>query len=324
MNLYHPWHLLLLVVILPLVLMLARLNRKRIQRFSRFAEPQFMQDYLSGHSPFYQGLKSGLLILALAFVVFALLRPQWDFVERDYESQGLDILICLDLSKSMDAEDMAPSRLQRAKLQTSSFIGKLRGDRVGIIAFAGAATLECPLTDDYESASLVLNSLSTDTVVQFGTDIGAALSLAERGFQASGGSNILLLITDGEDLENAAIAQAKRLGAAGIRIYAMGVGTEEGIWIEDPATGRKAFSKLNSQMLREIAAAGNGQYYNITPGQSELDAILQNIYRTEKGRESSRNVSLLKDQFPIPATLALLVLVLEALILPLRKRRRQA
>ncbi|MFO8144329.1 MAG: VWA domain-containing protein, partial [Candidatus Syntrophosphaera sp.] len=238
--------------------------------------------------------------------------------------QGLDIMICLDISRSMDARDMTPSRLMRAKLQTDSFIKKLEGDRVGIIAFAGNATLECPLTDDYESVSLVLNSLTTDAAVRMGTDIGAALALAERSFQVSGGNNVLLLITDGEDLEHSAVAEARRLGASGITIYAMGVGTEKGTWIEEAGTGRKAFSKLDSQALREIAVVGNGEYYSVTPGQSELQMILQSIYSAEKGRASSRNISLLRDQYAIPAAIALLILVLESLILPLRKKRRQA
>jgi Ca-activated chloride channel homolog len=324
MNLYYPHNLLLLAILVPLILLMLFFRKKRLKRFQSFAEPQFEGDYLARLSPFYLYFKIGLAILALVFIILALLRPQWDYEERDLSSQGLDIMICLDISRSMDARDMTPSRLMRAKLQTDSFIKKLEGDRVGIIAFAGNATLECPLTDDYESVSLVLNSLTTDAAVRMGTDIGAALALAERSFQVSGGNNMLLLITDGEDLEHSAVVEARRLGASGITIYAMGVGTEKGTWIEEAGTGRKAFSKLDSQALREIAVAGNGEYYSVTPGQSELQMILQSIYSAEKGRASSRNISLLRDQYAIPAAIALLILVLESLILPLRKKRRRA
>lgn len=323
MNLYHPQNLLLLALLVPLVLLMVFLRKRRLKRFQRFAEAQFEGEYLTRLSPFYLYFKIGLAILALVFIIFALLRPQWDFEEKDLTSQGLDIMICLDISRSMDAPDMTPSRLARAKLQTDSFIKRLEGDRVGIIAFAGIATLECPLTDDYESVSLVLNSLTTDSAARVGTDIGGALALAERSFRASGGNNVLLLITDGEDLEHSAVEEAKRLGSLGIRIYALGVGTEKGTWIQEPGTGRKAFSKLDSEVLEEIAVAGNGQYFLITPGQSELRAILQNVYSAEKGGRHSRNVSLMKDQFAIPAALALLILFLEALILPLRGKRRK-
>lgn len=319
MNLYYPLHLLLLLVLLPLIFLLTILRRKRNQRFARFSESQFMDSYLQRMSPFFLGLKIVLLLLALVLVVLALVRPQWDYELRNFETQGLDIVVCLDVSKSMDATDLTPSRLQRAKLQMDALVDRLKGDRVGIIAFAGKATLECPLTDDYESVTLVLNSLTTDSVVQLGTDIGAALTLAERCFLASGGNRILLLITDGEDLGNSALAQAKRLKSAGIRIYTMGVGTEEGTQITDPATGRTAVSKLDAAALQRIAETAGGKYYSLSTGQGDPDLILRNIYTEEKGRERNRNISALKEQYAIPAVLALLVLVLEALIVPLRR-----
>lgn len=322
MNLYHPNLLFLLMLVIPLVLLLIYLRQRRLKRFARFAEPQFMSTYLQQLSPFYLLLKIVLTLLALIFVILALVRPQWDFETHSFESQGLDIMICLDVSKSMDATDMPPSRLLRAKLQTKAFLDKLKGDRVGIIAYAGKATLECPLTDDYESVSLVLSSLTTDNVVQLGTDIGAALTLAEKSFLSSGGSNILLLISDGEDLGSSAVTQAHRLSAAGVRIYTLGVGTPEGSQITDPGTQRSTFSKLDTQTLEQIASAGGGRYFSITPGQNELELILQNIYTTEKGRERSKNISTYKEQYHIPAVLALLFLLLETAILPLRKQRR--
>lgn len=324
MNVYYPWHLLLLAVLIPLVFALTLLQKRRQKRFAKYAETQFMDQYLRRMSPFYQTLKVVLLLLALVFVVFALIRPQWDYEMKNFESQGLDIMVCLDVSKSMDATDLAPSRLIRAKLQMDAFIDKLRGDRVGIIAFAGKATLECPLTDDYESATLVLNSLTTSSVVQLGTDIGGALALAEQGFQASGGNNVLLLITDGEDLGTSALAQAKRLNSAGVRIYTMGVGTPEGMEVNDPTTGRKAFSKLDAAALEKIATAGGGQYFSLSSGQGDLDQILRNIYSVEKGRERNRNISALKEQYAFPAVLALFFLILDALVLPLRRQRKTA
>ncbi len=323
MNIFYPRHLWLLIIVVPLVLLLVLLEKRRRKRFSRFAEVPFYAEYLQKYSPFFQALKAALTILALVFIVFALLRPQWDFETRDFDSSGLDIMICLDISRSMDATDVTPTRLQRAKLQISALIDRLRGDRVGLISFAGVATMECPLTDDYESARLMLNGLSTSSAARPGTDIGAALALAEKGFQGAGGSNVLLLITDGEDLEQSALEQAKRLSALGVKIYTMGVGKEEGSLVRNPSTGEQILTKLDAVRLREIAATGKGGYFSITPGQSELDSILQDIYNTEKGWDRSRNLTTLKDQYAIPAAAALLLLLGESFILPLRRTRKR-
>jgi Ca-activated chloride channel homolog len=322
MNLYNLWYLLLLVIVVPLIILLIFLRRRQLKRFRKYAEPQFADVYLQKYSPFYGTLKIVLIILGLVFIILALVRPQWDYEDRNFESRGLDIIICLDISRSMDATDMKPSRLQRAKLQTAAFIDRLKGDRVGIIAFAGNATIECPLTDDYKSAKMVLNALTTDLAVQEGTDIGAALTLAGKGFLTSSGSNVLLLITDGEDLGNGAVQQARRLAAANIRIYTMGVGTETGSSIRDPGTGKTAFSRLDTRSLKEIASAGNGKFYSITPSQGEIDLILQNIYTLEKGRERSKNLSALKERYQIPALIAFSLLIMESMLMPLRRKRQ--
>lgn len=324
MNLYSQQNLWLLLILIPAVLLLTRLETRRLRRFTRFAEPQFASEYLRRLSPFYLTLKLVLALLGLVFLIFALARPQWDVETRELSSQGLDIMICLDISKSMDAQDMTPSRLLRAKLQTKSFIDRLKGDRVGIIAFAGKATLECPLTDDYESVALVLSSLETDSAVQLGTDIGAAMALAEKSFLSSGGNNVLLLVSDGEDLGGSSLQQAQRLASAGARVYTLGVGSAEGVTITDPETGRSTFSRLDARNLEKLASAGKGRYYAVTPGQNELDLILQNIYAEEKGRERSKSISTYKEQYHIPAFLSLAFLLLESLILPLRGRRKQA
>ncbi len=323
MNVYYPHHLWLLLALLPLILLLIHWERRRRKRFSRFADSHFYAEYLQGYSPFFQTLKAVLSILALALVIFALLRPQWDYETRNVDSMGLDIMVCLDISKSMDARDITPSRLERAKLQVGAFMDKLQDDRIGLISFAGLPTLDCPLTDDYQSARMILNGLVSGNAELPGTDIGAALALAETAFSNSGGSNVLLLITDGDDLEGGAAGQAKRLGDLGIRIYTMGVGSEEGTTVRDPATGKVALSKLDASTLREIASVGRGEYFPITLGQNELDRILEDIYNVEKGWKRSRNVTLLKDQYAFPAVAALLLLLAESMLSPLRRARKR-
>ncbi|MDI9524659.1 MAG: VWA domain-containing protein [Candidatus Cloacimonadota bacterium] len=323
MNVFYPQNLWLLLVLIPLVLLVTVLERRRRKRFSRFAEAQFYSEYQKHHSPFFQALKAALTTLALVFIIFALLRPQWDYETRDYDSSGLDIMICLDISRSMDATDITPSRLERAKLQISALIDRLKGDRVGLISFAGVATMECPLTDDYESALLMLGGLNTSSAARPGTDIGGALALAEKGFLGAGGSNVLLLITDGEDLGNNTLTQAQRLSSLGVKIYTMGVGKVEGSLVRNPFSGEQILSKLDARRLREIAATGKGKYFSATPGQGEIDSILQDVYSAEKGWDRSRHLTTLKDQYSLPAAAALCLLLAESFILPQRRTRKR-
>lgn len=323
MSIYYPGNIWLLLILIPLILSLFFWNRREKKLFSRFADVSLYSEYFQNRSQFLHFFKYILTFLALAFIIFALLRPQWDYEEKEYSFSGLDIIICLDVSKSMDAQDISPSRLLRAKMQIDTLMDKLKGDRIGIITFAGVPTLECPLTDDYACAQMVLNSINTDTVVEYGTDIGAALALASRSFQSAGGSNILLLITDGEDLAGNAILQAKRLSSQGVKIYVLGIGSEEGTFIRNEKTGQQAFTKLDAKTLQAIASIGKGKYFSVTPEQGELDPILSNIYASESGRGRSRNFSVLKDQYAIPTAIALIILLIESLFLPLSRKREK-
>ena len=322
MNLYNQHYLYLLLLLIPLVYGIIRWNLRLKRRFKSFAEGHFFAFYLGQRSQFYSVLKLSLLVLALVAVIIALIRPQWDYETREFDATGLDILIAVDVSKSMDATDMSPSRLIRAKIQIASFIDKLTTDRVGIMAFAGAASLECPLTDDYESIKMILNSLTTDSVPKPGTDIGAALEASQEAFASASGRHILILISDGEDLEAEAIATAKRLKSKGIVIYTMGVGSETGIEIQDPAGGRTATTKLDVKTLKEIAAASGGEFYAVTPGQNEIRLLLDRIYSSEKSKMYSKNMSTMKEQYHIFAIIALLLLIIESIFSNNTKRRK--
>ena len=323
MNIYYPEHLWLLLILIPLILLLIWQKRRRSKRFERFADQHYSQQWLSRHSPFFQTLKYVLLLRALVFIVFALLRPQWDFEDREHESSGMDAIICLDISLSMDATDMMPSRLQWAKLQTAAFIQKLKDDRVGLISFAGNALMECPLTDDHEALTMVLSGLGTSSAVRPGTDIGAALNMAENSFVTSGGNEIVLLITDGEDLQGQGVAQARRLGAQGRRVFVMGIGTEEGAWVKNPATGEKVLSKLDVETLKKIAAVGNGEFFMVSPAQTELHAAFEHMSQ-KAGKYRKRTETAMKDQFAFGVVAALLLLLAESLILPLRPREKRS
>ena len=213
-----------------------------------------------------------------------------------------------------------PSRLMRAVIQISAFLDQVQTDRIGIITFAGVATLECPLTDDYGAVKIVLNSLSTSNIPKPGTDIGAALKLAADAFIPDQQQNTLILISDGEDLEGAAMKEAKLLKTNGVRIHTMGVGSPEGYLITNPQTGQEVISKLDEASLTEISHISGGEYYRVTPGGEEIQLILKRIYESEEKRVNRKSINVLREQYHIFAGFALLLLVLESLIDP-RKRK---
>lgn len=318
---FHPYHLLLLILLIPLVWMLARREKRLGKRFSSFADPRFIPHYLESVSPFYTTLKHVLLLMAVAFMVMALSRPQWDFRQQDLETQGSDLMVCLDVSRSMDAVDTEPSRLDRAKMEILSLLDRMGNDRIGIIAFAGAATLECPLTDDLESVRLVLNGLTSSSGVSSGTDVGSAFKLAERSLDASGGNNIILLVSDGEDLEGNAVSMASRLASSGTMIFTLGVGTEEGATVKHPVTGEEATTKADFATLKKIATAGGGTFHRVSPTQGELEQILGGLRSEVALRRGGSRINVMDEQFHFFAAFVLLFLVLESLILPIRKQR---
>jgi Ca-activated chloride channel family protein len=303
-----------------MIWLLWRLKHTRNRRFLSFAQEQFYSQYYSSLSPFYSVLKLVMQILAFGFLIIALAGPQWDYQVEEIKTSGLDIICAIDISRSMDATDMLPSRLARAKLQISSFIDELEGDRIGIIAFAGNATLEAPLTDDYEAVRMVISSLSSSMAVKLGTDIGSALDLAAKSFDASEGNSILILISDGENLGSEAIEKARKLSSMGVSIHTMGVGTESGTKISNPETGDEITSYLDVKSLSRIASAGGGEFFNVTPGQSEIGELLSRLYGKERSRLDGRRVQSLKDQYQLFLMMSLIFILIDILIVPYRKK----
>lgn len=320
MNLVNPYYLVLLVICPILILLVIKRKARLQKRYNEYAETQLQSFYYRNRSPFWIGFRLVLTVLTLALIIISLVRPQWDFEQREVQSSGMDIIFAIDVSKSMDATDIMPSRLLRAILQISGFVQQLKTDRIGIIAFAGVATLECPLTDDYEAIKIVLSSLDSNTSDISGTNIGAALDLAEKAFNAASKANSLVLISDGEDLEGTAIQQAKRLKGKGIRIHCMGVGSPEGVIITNPDTGQEVVSKLDEKTLQQIAGLTDGEYFRVTPGGDEIQLILKRIYETEEYRLRNKHLSLQKEQYYLFALLAIVLLLIEPLISPLKRK----
>ncbi len=314
-----------LLLLIPVFIWLILGMKKAYQRkFRRFAHEDFMAVYLARRSPYYNGLKLFLLLGAFCMIIVALARPQWDFREQELSSAGMDIIFAIDVSRSMEATDISPNRLTRSILQVAAFTDQLETDRLGIISFAGSATLECPLTDDHEAVKMVLSSLSTESAARPGTDIGRALDLAGSAFNAGAGGGVMILISDGEDISGNAITKARDLAGAGVRIYSMGVGSEEGALITNPYTGGEHISKLDSATLQQIARVSGGEFYRITPSASEIQLLLSRIYQSEKEQISSHRVFMYKEQYHIFVLAALLIIILESLILPYKKMVKES
>lgn len=320
----HALHFLYLLIFVPLLAwFIMRSGKASSKRLQRYAEPEFFQLYLGKLSPFYRGLKLFLLLLAFVLVIIAMIRPQWDFREQELQSRGMDIVFAIDVSRSMDATDIQPNRLTRSILQVSAFVDQLDTDRVGIISFAGAPTLECPLTDDYEAVRMVISSLSSDSAARYGTDIGRALDMARISFNAGSGGGVLILISDGEDIPGNAVAKARDLASDGVRIYTMGVGSQQGAIITNPYTGAEHVSRLDAATLERIATISGGEFFHITPSASEIQIVLAQIYRNEKEHTRTRKTFLYREQYHIFAIAALILLVLESLISSYRRQERR-
>ncbi len=321
MNIVNPKLLFLLLILLPLIGLLIIIRKRYLTKFGKFADRSLWDFYFRDWSFFLYRLKAVLLILALALIILALVRPQWDRETQDIKRSGLDIAICIDASKSMDATDIAPSRLQRAKDEISAFIDEQKGDRIALIPFAGTAFVQCPLTDDYEAARMLLNSLNTSTVPVWGTDIGKALNIAGTVFDKNTKTRVVVLISDGEDLSEESVKEAKALSSQGVIVYTMGVGTPEGSKVK--LSGQEDFgnisqneitSKLDNKTLSRIAALTGGEFFMITPTQDEIQAILKHISSLEQNKLSSRRMSLYKEQYGLFVIAALLLLLIETLL----------
>jgi Ca-activated chloride channel family protein len=246
-------------------------QKKSTAALKRFASGHLLEKLTSGVSPRKRMLKRVILVLAVAFIFVALARPQMGFQWKEVKRKGIDILVAVDTSKSMLAEDVRPNRLERSKFGIMDFVSKLEGDRVGLLPFAGTAFLMCPLTLDYDAFKNSLDALDTEIIPQGGTDLASAIYEAEAAFNNNANHKILVLVTDGEDLEGEALAAATAAKKRGLTIYTVGVGTpageliplmhggKNGAFVKDEK-GQPVKSRLDETMLQKIAEATGGRY----------------------------------------------------------------
>jgi Ca-activated chloride channel family protein len=275
-----------------------------------FASNQMMQQLASSASPMKRGVKFALLLIGAASLILAVANPQVGTSMEDVKQEGVDIFIALDVSLSMKAEDVKPNRLEKAKYEIRNLIGRLAGDRIGLIIFSGQAYTQFPLTTDYSAANLFLDAVDCESVPDPGTAIGAAVQQAVKSFNFEDPTaKVLVIITDGENNEGDAVTQSEDAAKKGVLLYTIGMGSPEGAMIPMyDATGRMTdfkrdrsgnpvMTKLDETTLQKIAGMGGGKYYRATNAQDELDEIYKNINVLQKREFGTKRFTDFDDKF---------------------------
>ena len=260
-----------------LVLLYARAERRSAIKLREFVSPRLLPQLAGNVDRVRRAIRFAFVLFALALAIIALAKPRWGYTYEDVKRRGLDLLFAVDTSRSMLSNDVAPNRLERVKLAAQDLITELQGDRTGLIAFAGRAFLQAPLTIDYDAAVESINDLDTKTIPEGGTNISEAIALATQTFGKSAmGNRALIIFTDGEELSGDAVTEAKKAADAGVKIFTVGVGTAQGSLIPLEGQGEAGFvkdakgqvvkSKLDENRLREIAQATGGIYLHLESG----------------------------------------------------------
>ena len=324
-----------LYALVPLLLVFFWLAlRFRQQALDQFGETHLVEKLAASVSRRARLAKGLLTLVAIWALVTALARPQFGTRVELVRREGQDIVVALDLSNSMLAEDMAPNRLERAKLAVARLISRLEGDRIGLVAFAGDAFVQCPLTHDYGAATMFLNAMEPRIVPVQGTDLGAALSVSIDAFDADVREHrVLIVITDGEDHEGDIDVAVSRATDEGISVYTVGIGSVDGVPIPEYDAGgqRRGFlrdsdgnvvtTRLDQETLQRIAATTGGEYFHATARGAELNALAENIVAVGGREVEDQQVTQFEEQFQIFLGLALVLLLVEFLI-PERKKVR--
>ena len=315
-----PIYLYLLVLIPFLALVRFVSYRNQRKRLRKFGDPSLLRDLMPDVSRWRPGIKFWLLQLALALLIIMLARPQMGTKISHEKRTGIETIIALDISNSMRAEDVVPSRLDRSKMIVENLVDKFSNDKIGLIVFAGDAFVQLPITSDYVSAKMFLSNIDPSMIATQGTDIAGAINLASHSFtQDQEVGKAIIIITDGEDHEGGALEAAKAAKSAGKRVYVLGVGSTQGApipiagsgdYMKDH-TGNTVMSALNEQMCREVAQAGGGAFIHVennSRAQDQLDAELDKLSKKEI---DSTIYSDFDEQFMAFAILALVVLIIE-------------
>ncbi len=328
LNFAQSQYLLLLLLIPVFFLVQALVLRMRRNRIRKFGDEALVSGLMPSYSKGKVWVRLVLFSIGFFFFVIGLSRPQIGAKLKEHETKGAEIMIVLDVSNSMLAEDYSPNRLERAKLAISRLVDKLREDRIGLIVFAGNSFVQLPITTDYVSAKMFLNSITTGSVPVQGTAIGEAINTAMRSFSVqSEKSRAIIVITDGENHEDDPVAAAKQAAEMGVRVFTIGVGSPEGKPIPmdgellKDKDGEIVVTRLDEKVLQDVAQAGNGVYVRAGNSEFGLNPIIENIKRMEDEKYNSIVFEEFDEQFMYFLGIALFFFVIEMLVGDRRSRK---
>lgn len=335
MNFAYGHVLWSLLIILPaLIVFFWWAWRERQRLMTQFIQARLLSGLISGVSPTRQKVRFALITIAFALLLVALARPQWGFTWEESKQKGLDIVVAIDTSKSMLAEDIAPNRLQRAKLAALDLMQQAQSDRLGLVAFAGGAFLQCPLTIDDNAFRQSVEALDVNIIPQGGTAVAEAITTALGAFKEGDNFKVLVLFTDGEDNDENALEAAQAAAKEGMKIFTIGIGTPEGeiLRIKD-AKGRTDYlrdsdgnavkSRLNEALLQQIAGATEGGFYLPMRGAKTIDTLYEKgLAPLPKSEGQEKLVKRMHERYHWPLAAAIVLLLVE-MLLPERSNRKE-
>lgn len=320
----NPVYLYALAIIPLLAILYYYSNYRRRRRLKKYGDPALLKELMIDVSAWRSQVKVWLLLLALASLIIASARPQFGTKIDTTERNGIEAIIAIDVSNSMLANDVRPSRLDKAKMLVSNMVDEMKDDKIGLIVYAGQAFVQLPITNDYVSAKMFLDGIDPSMISVQGTDIATAIDLSMKSFtQKKDISRAIFLITDGEDNEGGAVEAAKEAAKHGIRVYVLGVGSPDGAHIPIPGTaqyfiddaGNPVVSRLSEEMCRQIAHAGNGAYIYVDNSSSAQKELSRYVDKLAKAKLESQIYSEFDEQYQGFLILALLFLFLDLCLL---------
>ena len=321
-------------IVIAVALFLVWAFKRRHSLLQAFAQNEILKRLTEHVSIQKQKYKYVLLVFTLLFIVFALVQPKWGYHWEKIQRRGIDVIVAIDVSKSMLADDVKPTRLDRAKREILDLIKMMNGDRIGLIAFSGTAFVQCPLTLDYGACRMFVDELNPTLIPRGGTQVGEAIKKAVAAFEGEEKKNrALIIITDGEDHDSAPIEAAKLAAEKGIKIYCIGIGTPDGspiritgkkgkkVYLKD-SQGQLILSKLDENTLKKVALITGGAYIRASASGIELEKIYKDrIAKMEKNDLQSTRQKRYEPRFQWPLALGLLFLITESLITDYKKNR---
>ena len=319
----HIEYLSLLLIVVVLIVAHILYTRHKRRQLEEFGDPSLLEELMPNASRIRPHVKFALEMLALTLLIFAVARPQYGTKEQTIKREGIEVMIALDISNSMLAEDVMPNRLDKAKQMLSKLVDQMVDDKLGLVVFAGDAFTQLPITCDYVSAKMFLQNITPDLIPAQGTAIGAAINTCMRSFGAeqSEAGRAIILITDGENHEDDAMAAAKAAAEKGINVFVVGIGKPEGSPIPDghgafrkDRSGQVVVSRLNEQMCQDIAAAGKGIYVRADNSNTALRALQKEINKLATADIETKVYTDYNEQYQSFVLIAFLLLVIDFFI----------